>query len=99
MNFRASQTQVCATASGLRNPLLSALSFNYLWSNPCADDLTLCCAALGRPDFSDLLILARQRGVDLLKQAITANDRDGWPNRTAETMGKWYVDILSRALH
>jgi hypothetical protein len=80
-----------------RNPLLSELSFNYLWSNPFSDNHTLCCAALTRPDFADLVLLNQRLGVDFLKDAVAANDRDGWPSRTAEILGKWYVDIIARA--
>jgi hypothetical protein len=82
---------------GERNPLLSELGFNYLWSNPAADNHTLCCAALTRPDFDDLVLLQRHLGIEALRDAVAANDRDGWPSRTAEVMGKWYVDIIARA--
>ena len=98
MNSRSPDARKGTPAASRRNPILTSLSFNYLWSNPYADNFTLCCAALGRPNFFDLVVLAKHLGVDSLKQAVTANDRDGWPNHTAEIMGKWYVDILSRAL-
>ncbi|MDB5971951.1 MAG: hypothetical protein JWQ90_4401 [Hydrocarboniphaga sp.] len=81
----------------MRNPLLAKLRFNYLWSNPQADNDVLVAAALERPLFPDLLTLSLELGPDALRRVWDEIEAEGWRSPTARDMSSRYIGIIDRA--
>jgi hypothetical protein len=82
----------------MRNALAAKLSFNYLWSNPEADNDTLVAAALSRPAFRDLLAIAMEVGPEALETAWERLEKaEAWPGKGAREISRRYVNIILEA--